>query len=142
MKNLKTLLIISLLTTLTIEGQAQCAGKSEGTRAYNRVTRFVSHSFYQDKRDDTGATDESVNSIRVVENNKICSRIEQVLESDSEIDNSTLHDDLGKYFYETTNYYYAFWAFHPRFDGIPRTGPKLRFIVIKKDFSQNWKYYL
>jgi hypothetical protein len=52
------------------------------------------------------------------------------------------YDDISKYFYETTNYYYAFWAFSPEFDDRPRTGPRRRFVVIKKDFSQNWKYYL
>jgi hypothetical protein len=136
------IVIVGLMILSFRQGFGPCGGKSKGTRGYNSVKYFITLKFYEDKRTETGATNEPESSIKVVENSETCTRIEQILDNDSEIDNSTLHSDLGKYFYETTNYYYAFWSFHPRFDGLPKTGPKFRFIVIKKDFSQNWKYYL
>ena len=131
-----------LITFFVLEGNAQCLGKSEGTRAYNRVSRFISHSYHQDKRNEVGATNESESSIKVVESSTVCNQIEQLLNDKTDLDNVAPYDDISKYYYETTNFYYAFWTFHPASDGIPRTGPRRQFIVIKKDFSQYWKYYL
>lgn len=123
-------------------GFGQCLGKSKGSRALSRVERFVTAPYQQEKREETGAIDESKISINIVEDESVCSQIEGILTNDIKINNNLDNPDLAKYFYETTNYYYAFWAPKPEFDGIPKTGPKLLFVVIKKDLSEHWKYYL
>jgi hypothetical protein len=141
MKYLKTI-IIALVVFSCQQGYGQCAGKSKGTRGYNAVKYFITLKFNEDKRTETGATNEPESSIQVVEDSKICLRIEKLLDDNADIANVAPHDDISKYFYETENYYYALWALSPEFDGIPRTGPRRQFVVIKKDFSQHWKYYL
>ena len=132
---------ILLVIILSQQSYGQCAGKEKGSRAEFSVELFLTLPDREEQRTETGATAEPESSIKVVETRAICYQIESLLDNASEVDNVAPYEDISKYFYETQNFYYAFWAPSPEFDDIPRTGPKRQFVVIKKDFSQYWKYY-
>ena len=134
-----------------IQSQAQCDGKNKGSRAEFMIELFLTLPDREPQRVETGAVNESLSSIAKVTSQSDCQNIQDIIDKDDllkEIDsrvNQGILSPIGrrqvKYFYQSNNYFYLFWDDHPDYDDRPKTGPKTMFVIIKKDFSEYWKYY-
>ncbi|MFQ3212645.1 MAG: hypothetical protein ACI9L9_000906 [Marivirga sp.] len=110
-----------------------------------RVELFLTVPDRQSLRQETDALNETVEQITTVTDQQSCSALKDLIinnEKYHQINQSLVGSDKQLYFYQTNKLYYVFWSKKPAFDGIPRTGGKSLFLVIKKDLSQVWEYYL
>lgn len=139
---------ITLLIAISSYGQKvpqMSACTPESSSAEFRVELFLTLADRENLRQETGTTNETVEQIAVVEDEQDCSSLKNLIwdnQNYNRINQSMAGRDKQIYFYKTNNFYYVFWNKKPESDGIPRTGPKTLFLVIKKDLSQVWEYYL
>ena len=147
----KKIIITSIALLIVLSGYSQriplpinnCPGESSS--AEFRVELFLTLANRENIRQESGTTNETVDQIAVVEDEQVCSSLKNLISNNqkyNQINQSMAGTDNQIYFYNTNNFYYVFWNKKPEFDGIPRTGPKTLFLVIKKDLSQVWEYYL
>jgi hypothetical protein len=115
------------------------------TSAKFRVELFLTVPDRQSLRQETDALNETVEQIATVTDQQSCRALKNLIinnEKYNQINQSLVGSDKQLYFYQTNKLYYVFWSKKPIFDGIPRTGGKTIFLVVKKDLSQVWEYYL
>ncbi len=127
-------------------GQAvdnSCKSASSGAKL--SVEFFLTFTDRQVLREQSGTINELVSDIKAVDGEEACESIDNLLDSTTDFEKMNDHypdSRLTVYYYETSSFYYVFRAKKPEYDGIPSTGPKTRFLVIPKDLSKIWKFYL
>jgi hypothetical protein len=115
------------------------------TSAKFRVELFLTVPDRQSLRQETGALNEKVEQITTVTDQQSCSALQHLITNNEEynqINQSLVGSDNQLYFYQTNKLYYVFCNKKPAFAGIQITGGKTIFLVVKKDLSQVWEYYL
>jgi hypothetical protein len=126
----------------TITPLNPCSNAEVSQRAHNRVMFFLKFSNREDARIETGATNESVDQIRQVSDETICSALNQIVLNNPKY--KSVDDNLDvrntKYYYRTENFYYIFWDRKPKYDN-KITGPKSLFIVVSSNYEHVWEYY-
>ena len=147
-KSLLRFIMVLLLCFLAHQGTSQilvdgnCPNPNSSTRAYKRVNYFLTLPDREDKRIETGATNETVDQIRPVADENICLKLNEIVSGNNlyrKVD-ASLDEDETKYYHRTDNLYYIFWTKKPEFDR-PSFGPRTLFIVVSKDYNSVWQYY-
>ncbi|MEM6737774.1 MAG: hypothetical protein AAF620_17070 [Bacteroidota bacterium] len=150
MKINKKIFIMSISLFFMLNANAQripitTSSCTSGSRfAHFSVKLFLTLPDRQNSRIETGAINETVDQIAVLEDEEACNSLQNFISSNQKFDDinqSIIGTDKQMYFYKTDNFYYVFWAKKPEFDDRYGTGPKSLFIVIKNDLSQFWEYY-
>ena len=147
-KSLLRFITVILVCFVAHQGTSQvlvddtCPYPNSGKLAYATVKLFLILPHKEDWRIETGATNETVDQIRPVANENICSKLNEIVRGNAlykEVDD-TVFEKLTKYYYRTDNLYYIFWERKPEYDN-PHFGPKRLFIVVSKDYNTVWQYY-
>lgn len=127
----------------TIPPISHCSNPNGGNAAHFAVRYFLQNPIAESARIETGATSETIEQIRAVADETICSALNQIVLNTPKY--KTVDDNLNakrtKYFYRTNNLYYIFWERKPEYDEIPYMGPKTLFIVVSADYQNIWEYY-
>lgn len=120
---------------------APCKPKSPHAK---RIVEFFLIQASDSIRQESGATNESTDNISAVNNDNDCNTLSGFILNTpkyNEINQSLDEAEKTIYYYQTTNFYYVFWAYKPEFYR-PSMGPRKIFIVINKETNQHWEYYL
>ena len=138
--------IISLMNVVIAQDPIDlgCPNPTGSERAYRYVKWFLTFPDTEDERIKTAATNESVNQITPVDTNLVCSELNTIVQGNElyrEIDESTSEMET-KYFYQTNNLYYIFWALKPQYDDYLILGPCEIWLVVSKDYKTIWEFNL
>ncbi|MGE4288569.1 MAG: hypothetical protein AB7E36_07770 [Salinivirgaceae bacterium] len=148
MKNILTeikvkCLILSLLIINVFQLRAQilddsaCPFPTETNLSKLSIELFLTDINYEEKRITSGTNNISISEVFAIDNEEECANLKNIVQSNpmyNQIDQVT---DLRKYFYKTNDFYFIFWQ--PRKLSL---GPKRLFLVIKKDYSKIYEFYL
>jgi hypothetical protein len=126
----------------TISPINPCPNLTGGEGAHFAVMYFLKYPIAENARIETGATNESVDQIKQVSDETICSALNQIVLNTPKY--KRVDDNLDtkntKYYYRTDNFYYIFWDRKPEHDN-KITGPKSLFIVVSSNYEHVWEYY-
>ncbi|MFT4740489.1 MAG: hypothetical protein ACI9XJ_001288 [Marivirga sp.] len=151
MKKIKLIIGLILFACICSSGYSQksliqpdisCSSTTEFANFI--VESFLTRADRTSLRTESGTTNESISQISVVSNEQECTKISGFVLNKTKYRN--IHDSMSNdrqiYSYKTNNYYYVFWSAKPAFADRVKTGPRQIFLVIKKDLSQIFEYYL
>jgi hypothetical protein len=149
-KILKSVILILVLIhasqiAKTQDLQIDCSNFQVSDRAFRAVKLFITSSYYEDEREQVGIINEALEQIEVANDEEECLKLINLIANSpkyNKINQQTIGTNSTIYYYKTHNFYYIFWDKKPAFDSIPYTGPKTLFLVVKKDFSQIWEFYI
>ncbi len=98
---------------------------------------FLTNVNHKDKRVASGTENILFTEAQPVGDEAICSVLQNIIQSNSKYRKVDESSKLRKHFYKTNNFYFVFWNF--KRSGL---GSRLLFLVIKKDFSKTYEFYL
>ncbi|MEP1890116.1 MAG: hypothetical protein ABJJ14_00505 [Cyclobacteriaceae bacterium] len=119
-----------------------CTGY-EGARGRKFVEFFLTLDNFSTERVLVGASNVSISEIAPVSEEAACVRLSSIISNNAKyqtVDQSISNDET-KYYYQTNDFYYIFWAWKPENDNRIRFGPKRLFIVVSGDFENVWEFY-
>jgi len=96
-------------------------------RAKQTVTFFLQMAQFEEQRAKSGTQNILIDQITHVENNEVCSKLNELVNSNDKLKHEELN--FTKYYYQVSEFYFIFYKFNS-----PRMGIT-KFIVIDKEYK-------
>jgi len=134
--------ISSLLVLISFQLKAQilelkCPMPKETYYSKLSMEIYFTDVNYKDKRVSSGTDNIPLAEVQPVDNEIECSNLRNVIHLNSKYKKVDEIPELRKFFYKTDNFYFVFWRYK-----VYTVGGKMLFLVIKKDFSKTYEFYL
>ena len=137
------LIICTLLILSSFQLKAQIFDDSDCPMPKETFTsKYYMESFLvsvndKDKRVASGTENIPFTEVQPVDDEAICLALQNIIQSNTKYKSADENTKLRKHFYKSNKFYFVFWNF--KRSGL---GRRLLFLVIKKDFSKTYEFYL